>query len=354
MKARLERLRGELSNGGLGAILISQPENRCYLSGFTGSAGYLLISPQRAILATDFRYIEQAKGEAPDFEIVQTKGDLEGWLFKLTSELGIRRLGFEAGHLPFAIYRQLNDGLSHIPDEPDLIPTDNLVEPLRALKESEELELISKAVELADAAFEYIRSIIRPGLKEREVAWELERFLRERGSEPLPFDLLVASGPNSALPHAKPTDRTIEAGEPVIIDLGASVGGYSSDLSRTLCLEGSDENFAIIYDLVSTAQLAAITEMEVGMSGGEADLLARAIIEQVGYGDAFGHGLGHGIGLAAHELPRLAPNSSTILADNMVFTVEPGIYIPGWGGVRIEDIVVMEGGKARRLSQAER
>jgi Xaa-Pro aminopeptidase len=274
-------------------------------------------------------------------------------LFKLTSELGISRLGFEAEHLTFATYRWLNDGLSRTQNAPQLLPLDNLVEPLRAVKDAAELEFIGKAVELADAAFEHIRTIIRPGLRESEVAWELERFLREGGSEPLPFALLVASGPNSALPHAKPTDRTIEAGEPVVIDFGAKIGGYSSDLSRTICLEKCNETFDRIYDLVSTAQLAAITGIESGISGGEADRLAREIIQQAGYGEAFGHGLGHGIGMAAHELPRLAPNSATLLTDNMVFTVEPGIYIPSWGGVRIEDVVVVEG-KARRLSQAKR
>jgi Xaa-Pro aminopeptidase len=178
--------------------------------------------------------------------------------------------------------------------------------------------------------------------------------MRENGSQPLPFDVIVASGPNSALPHAQPSARAIQEGEPIVIDIGAKVEGYGSDLSRTICLGTPDETFKKVYDTVFGAQLGAIAVIKPGMSGGEADQLARAIIEEAGYGEAFGHGLGHGVGLAPHEMPRLGPNSLEKLADGMVFTIEPGIYLDGWGGVRIEDLVLMEEGKVREISKAKK
>lgn len=351
MRHRLEKLRQKLAEEGLEAILISQGENRRYLSGFAGSAGFLLISEKRAILASDFRYVEQAKSQAPDFDIVQIEGELPKWLPDLVSSLGAKRIGFEANDLSFSAYRQL---VAMKLEKIELVPTEELVESLRAIKDEQELELIVKAAELADAAFEEMAPMIRPGMKEKEVAWEIEKFVREKGSESVPFDIIVASGPNSALPHAKPTERVLLPGEPVVIDIGARSEGYCSDLTRTLSLGNEDKTFAKIYDLVLGAQLTAIATIEVGMSGEQADSLARTVIEQGGYGEAFGHGLGHGIGLAAHETPRLGRSSTSTLIDGMVFTIEPGIYIKGWGGVRIEDMIVLKKGKARVLSKANK
>lgn len=350
MTDRLERLRQRLGEEGLDAILISQGENRRYLSGFTGSAGFLLISQRSATLATDFRYIEQAKIQAPAFDIFRTEGELPKWFPELASSLSGGKIGFEANDISFSVHRKLvaNAG------ENEIVPTEDVVESLRAVKDQEELELITRVVEISDAAFEEVASMIHPGMTEREVAWEIERALREKGSEGLPFDLIVASGPNSALPHHMPTDRVIRPGEPVVIDIGARVAGYSSDLSRTICLGDTDEKFEKIYDLVLGAQLTAIATIESGMSGEQADSLARTVIEQGGYGENFGHALGHGIGLAPHEAPRLGRNSPSTLADGMVFTVEPGIYISGWGGVRIEDVVVLEQGRVKVLSKAKR
>ncbi|MFC1915025.1 M24 family metallopeptidase, partial [Chloroflexota bacterium] len=193
---------------------------------------------------------------------------------------------------------------------------------------------------------------LRSGMSEKEVSWEMESYLREHGSEAIPFDIIVASGPNSALPHAKPSTRVIESGEPVLIDIGAKVEGYSSDLSRTICAGSPDSTFSKVYQAVLAAQSAAITQIEEGMTGEQADSFARTVIARAGYGDAFGHSLGHGIGLAPHESPRLGPNSTDELASGMVFTIEPGIYLPGWGGVRIEDTVVMENGKIKLISKA--
>jgi len=228
------------------------------------------------------------------------------------------------------------------------------MESLRVIKEPKEIELITQAAAIIDDAINYIQGKIRIGMSEKEIAWEIEKFLREKGSQTIPFDIIVASGPNSALPHAKPSQRAIHSGEPVVIDIGARVGGYSSDLTRTIYLGNRDDTFNKVYDTVLRAQLEAIALITEGMSGDLADNLARTIIEQAGYGEAFGHGLGHGIGLASHEQPRLGPKSSEIVTSGMVFTIEPGIYLAGWGGVRIEDTVVMESGKIRVVSKARR
>jgi len=235
-----------------------------------------------------------------------------------------------------------------------LVPIDGLVESMRAIKEPEEIELITKAVEIADDAFEYIEDRTHIGMSEKEVAWEIEKFLREKGSQTIPFDIIVTSGHNSALPHAKPSLRAIHSGEPIIIDIGARVGGYSSDLSRTICLGKPDNTFNKVYDTVLRAQLAATATIMEGMTGDQADSFARTIIADAGYGEAFGHGLGHGIGLAPQEQPRLGPKSFEPLAAGMVFTIEPGIYLVGWGGVRIEDVVVMEDGKIRVITKARK
>jgi Xaa-Pro aminopeptidase len=352
--SRLQRLRQSLAQQELDVLIVSQPENRRYLSGFTGSAGWLLISASNAFLAVDFRYVEQAKKEASDFDVVHVKGDLANWLPKFTSDSGFKKVGFEADHVSFSLYQQLCKMVGDGDYQIQLIPTSGIVESVRAVKEPEEIEFITEAVKLADAAFDHAKSIIRPMVSEKEIAWELERFLRERGSEPMPFDIIVASGSNAALPHAKPSEKVILENEPVVIDLGARVNGYCSDLSRTFFLGGEDKTFSKIYDIVLGAQLTALAAIVAGMSGDQADRLARTVVEQAGYGDAFGHGLGHGVGLGTHESPRLGPNSSDLLIDGMVFTVEPGIYIAGWGGVRIEDTVVMENSRVKTLTKAEK
>jgi len=350
MSHRLEKLRHKLEEQQLGAIIISQAENCRYLSGFTGSAGFLLVTEKNAILATDFRYLEQAQGQAPDFELFHIEGELEKWFPDVISSLGVKRVGFEANGIPFSTYRKM----AATSGEQELVPTEELVESLREIKDETELEFIIRAVELADAVFEQVVPLIQSGVTEKEVAWEIEKSLREKGSESVPFDLIVASGPNSALPHARPTDRALLPGEPVVIDIGGRCEGYSSDLSRTTFVDNEDRTLTKIYDLVLGAQLTAIATIEAGMSGEQADALARTVIEQGGYGEAFGHGLGHGVGLAPHELPRLGRGSSTVLSNGMVFTIEPGIYVKGWGGVRIEDMVVIDKGKVRVLSQARK
>jgi len=353
-ESRLKRLREELSKKGADGILISQPENRFYLSGFDGSSGLLIITPEQAVLATDFRYTEQARLQAQGYELHEISSEMENWLPVLLSELGVRRLGFEARHLTYQLYGRLAKVRDSLNPRPELVPLDGLVESLRAIKEPGEIELIQKAAHLSDAALSHIQETIHTGMSEREIAWELEKFMREQGSQTLPFEIIVASGPNSARPHHQPSERLLESGEPIVIDLGARIAGYSSDISRTICIGKADDEFKRIYNIVLGAQLAAIALITEGASGAEADQAARTIIEEAGYASAFGHGLGHGIGLQAHEEPRLGPGSEEVLKNGMVFTIEPGIYLSGWGGVRIEDTVILQDGKVRVLSKARK
>lgn len=269
-------------------------------------------------------------------------------------DLSIKRLGFEAENVTFTLHHQLRDALNKKQVLIKLTPVNGLVESLRAVKEPDEIKCIKKAVQISDVAYEYIAGIIRTGMTEKQVAWEIEKCLRESGSQSVPFELIVASGPNAALPHAKPSERTIKSGEPVVIDMGAKFNGYTSDLSRTICLGTPDSTFRKIYKIVLEAQLAALSAINEGVTGQQADSAARSVIQQAGYGEAFGHGLGHGIGLAPHELPRLGSGSSEPLTPGMVFTVEPGIYLPGWGGVRIEDTAMIENGKLKLISKAKK
>jgi Xaa-Pro aminopeptidase len=354
INSRTEKLLAGLGEKGLDGILISQPENRHYLSGFNGSAGFLIITKNKNILATDSRYTVQARSQAPEYEILPVIGDIGGWFPGLAAGLNIKKLGFEGEYLTFSLYQRFCDILGKGKTGLEIFPAEGLVESLRAVKEPEEIKLISQAAEISDAAMAYIREELRPGMTEREAAWEIEKFMREKGSQPMPFDVIVASGPNAALPHAQPSARAIEEGEPIVIDIGAGVGGYASDLSRTVCLGAPDDTYKKVYDTVLGAQAGAMAVIKPGMTGAEADQVVRVIIEEGGYGEAFGHGLGHGVGLAVHEKPRLGPGSSDKLADGMVFTIEPGIYIEGWGGVRIEDLVIMEKGKVREISKAQK
>jgi Xaa-Pro aminopeptidase len=349
MHKRIQKLRQKFLENEIDAIFISQSENRRYLSGFTGSEGYLLISQDILILATDFRYVEQAQKESRNFEVVKIKGELSEWFPNLLSKIKPKKLGFESENTTFAGYQKFtkvmkeNSSVSKL----CLIPLKGTVESLRAQKDKNELEKINKSVILANSAVKYAISEIKTGMTEREIAWKIEKFLRENGSEPVPFEIIVASGPNSALPHAHPSNRQILTGEPIVMDLGAKVEGYCSDLTRTICLGEQSQTFKEIYDIVLRAQLTAIADARKGMSGKEVDGLARAVIEKAGYKDAFGHGLGHGVGLVVHELPYIGPNSKDILTDGAVFTIEPGIYLSGWGGVRIEDTVTLEKGRVK-------
>ena len=269
--------------------------------------------------------------------------------------LGIHRLGFESGATSFAQYSQILEIISRQKIQLELVTLENVVENLRTIKEPEEIAKIRKAAEISDRAFESVADNLKPGMTEKEIAWMLEKYMREAGSLSIPFEIIVGAGPNGALPHAQPSDRPIAEHEPIVIDMGANFEGYSSDLTRTICLGKPDATFVKIYSIVRKAQEAAINGIRQGISGIQADSLARDIIKEAGYNDMFGHGLGHGVGLATHDpAPRLSYLSNDIMANGMVFSIEPGIYLPEWGGVRIEDLAMLENGKVKLLSHAKK
>lgn len=351
-KHRLNSLRKRLKQTGNEAILISNDENRRYISGFTGSAGYLLISAETSIIATDFRYNEQAMREAEGFELRQITGEISSWFPKLMNGIGIRELSFESSDLTYDLFQQFSTSVAG--DTMTLKPVKGIVEAMRAIKDDLELAAIEKAVAVTDKAISYAVEILRPGVTEISLARDIECYIRENGGDSVAFDIIVASGSNSSLPHAHPTLKTISSGEPVVIDMGARVDGYVSDLTRTLCPGKTDELFNKIYNVVLDAQSRAEQQICSGITGSEADNISRTVIQEAGYGNNFGHGLGHGIGLAVHEEPRLGPNSKDVLVNDMVFTIEPGIYLPGWGGVRIEDSVVMKQNKIIVLSNSSK
>ncbi|MFQ6026909.1 MAG: M24 family metallopeptidase [Dehalococcoidia bacterium] len=353
MKGRVEQLVARLPEREVDALLISIPENRRYLSGFTGSAGYLLLGADTPLLFTDSRYAEQAAQQCPEFQIVQIQAGWD-WLVEHLKSSGLQRVGFESEHLTVANYQRLLEAIKEEPalGHTALIATSSLTEDLRITKDSEELAQLQQAIDISDAAMERVGPTLRAGLTEREVAAGLEATMRELGADAPSFNTIVAAGANGAMPHHRPTDKAIQEGEPIVIDMGAKVGGYCSDLSRTVVVGEPDDTFRRVYDIVLGAQLTAINTVQAGMTGADCDRLSRGVIAQAGYGDNFGHSLGHGVGLAVHESPRVGPRSEDSLVPGMVFTVEPGIYLPGWGGVRIEDIVILEESGARPLSRA--
>ncbi len=353
MKDRVAQLAAQLPEKELDAILISAPENRRYLSGFTGSAGYLLVTPQRQVLFTDSRYTEQAGNQSPHFEVVQMQPGL-GWLMDAMKETGVRRIGFESDNMTVASYHRVLDAMKEEEDlgKTSLIATSGITDELRVFKDQQELAELQKAIDASDRAMETVCPAIQAGMTEKEVAWRMEMAMREFGADNISFDTIVAAGPNGAMAHHRADDTVIKAGEPIVIDMGAQVNGYCSDITRTVVVGEPDEMFHKIYNIVLGSQLTAINTVRPGLTGEECDALSRDIIAEAGYGDNFGHSLGHGVGLAVHEHPRVAPRADNILQPDMVFTIEPGIYLPGWGGVRIEDIVILAENGATPLSRA--
>ncbi len=354
LNSRLGAVRRLLDSEEMDCLLVSSGHNRRYLSGFTGSSGYLFITRAEAVLATDFRYVEQAGSQAPGFTVHRIGGRFD-WLTPLLAELGVGRIGFESQDTSVATLSAMERALGEAEDtgtKPELVATSNLIIKLREVKDAAELKLVERASEIADRAFESVTPTVEPGQTEAHVAWELEKAMRELGAEGLSFDVIVGAGPNGALPHHRADETVIKSGDSVVIDMGCVYEGYCSDLTRTIFVGEADKRFRDVYNTVLRAQLHAEREVRAGMTGEEADALARTVIGEAGHGDHFGHSLGHGVGLEVHEHPFVGQRATNVLGNGMVFTVEPGIYISGWGGVRIEDMAVMEDGRARILSTA--
>jgi Xaa-Pro aminopeptidase len=344
--SRLTKLREKMSFESLEAFIIASPENRRYMSGFTGTSAMLVVLHDKAYLLTDFRYIEQAKAQAPEFEIVDSGTDFFNTIKDLAQ--GVQRIGFEEDYITYDMYLKLREAVS----KGELLANTKLLTGLRSVKDSEELEKIRQAVRIADEAYDHILKFVKPGMTEETVSLELEYTMRKAGASGGSFDFIVASGWRSAMPHGVASSKTLEQGELVTLDFGAVYQGYCSDITRTFVLGKADEKQREIYDIVLKAQLAGISAVKPGLKGKEVDAVSRKIIEDAGYGNYFGHGLGHAVGLAIHEGPRLSLREEQILEPGMVLTVEPGIYLPDWGGVRIEDIVVVTENGCKVLTQA--
>ncbi len=349
---RVEKLRKQMAEADLDGFMVTQPENRRYLSGFTGSSGVLIITADKLVVATDSRYYEQVRQQCPDWELAEVGYDFVGQMLELLRrlELAGRRLGFEANHISVATLLDWERALS---GRLVLVNTTGFVTALRICKAAEEIAAIKKAVALADEAWGHISAWMQPGMTEQQVAWELESYMRVHGATALSFETIVASGPNSAKPHAGITDRQLQKGEPITLDFGCVVDGYCSDLTRTVSLgEPQDKKYLEIWNTVLQAQQAVMQTATADMPGDAVDKLARDVIKQAGYKDFFGHSLGHGVGLAIHEDPRYSLTYRDKVPAGAVMTVEPGIYIPGWGGVRIEDMVVVRANGLKVLTGA--
>ncbi|KKO52091.1 M24 family metallopeptidase [Paenibacillus sp. DMB20] len=334
---RVAKLREKMQAKGLHAMLVASPVNRRYLTGFTGSAGYVLITQAQSYLLTDFRYMTQAPQQAAGYKVVEHAAKVTDTVKELLASEGITALGFEQEHVTYAVFSAYTEQLKPV----SLVPVSGMIEELRIFKDGEELKAMQRAADLADATFSHVLSIVETGKTEREIDLEMEMFMRKGGATCSSFDTIVASGERSALPHGVASDRVIQGNEFITFDFGALLDGYCSDLTRTIALGTPDPKLKEIYDIVLEAQLHALDGIKPGMTGREADALARDVITKYGYGEYFGHSTGHGLGMEVHESPRLSKLSDDVLKPGMVVTVEPGIYLPGLGGVRIEDDIVI-------------
>lgn len=342
----LDKLRLKMSQVPVDAFMVSNMQNWRFISGFTGDAGILLITQDEAIIFTDSRYTEQAEQEAPGYTVIKTL--VEKDVVKETiDKLGIGAIAFEKDYVTYSRWEKLGQTFK----DQTLVGVSGWVEELRAAKSEEEAGYIAKAQSIADEAFSRLLPMVKAGVSEAELALELEFTMRKLGSDGIAFPFIVVSGARSSLPHGVPTSKRLEPGDFVTFDFGARFKGYCSDMTRTVVVGHASDKHKQIYDVVLRAQLAALEVIRPGVPAKQVDLAGRKVIEEAGYGDYFGHGIGHGVGLNVHERPSVGKTSEDVLQPGMVITVEPGIYIPGFGGVRIEDLVlVTEDGKKNLTS----
>lgn len=341
---RLSALRKSLSRKKIDGFIVTDLNNIHYLTGFSGSSALLFITEKENIFITDFRYKEQSEREIKEWEIVIENGDRIRLIKILCRKNKIKKLGIESS-VPYDFFKRLSA------INLDIHPFKEFIERFREKKDIAEISAIKEAVRRAELAFLEVKPYIKTGIKEISIALKLEERLKKAGSRRLPFDIIVASGKNSAMPHAKPTDKKIAPGDLIIIDWGGEADGYFSDITRTLLIKG--ENLfkkKQIYQTVLKANISAISHIAPKIRSSEIDYYAREVINKAGYGNFFGHGTGHGLGLEIHESPKISKNNKRLIRENMVFTIEPGIYIPNLGGVRIEDIVVVRKDKCEVLT----
>jgi len=390
-KSRISYLRDQISKSDIDTLFISNKDNIRYYSGFTGTFAFLLISESKAIIITDSRYTLRAEEESPDYEIYKLKSG-DNWIENSTNITKTKLIGYEGDYVSVNLLNQLQKKAEKINKWKDfsekitsgrIIKSDEEVEILqktidisdsafnniskkinkwkdfsekitsgRIIKSDEEVEILQKTIDISDSAFNNISKKIKTGMTEKDVAWEVEKEMRELGAESPSFDTIVASGINGSKPHHSPTDKLIDNNEAITIDMGAKYKGYCSDLTRTIFIGDPDEKFKKIYTTVLKAQLISMETAQPNMTGEEIDKIARDIITSEGYGEYFGHSLGHGVGIEIHENPGVGPNSKNNIKPGMVYTIEPGIYIENWGGIRIEDMVIMTESGNNLLSHA--
>jgi Xaa-Pro aminopeptidase len=332
---RKDRVAGRLGELGVDAIVVTRSANVRYLTGFTGSNGQALVTTGPGVFFTDGRYTEQSRREVPDMERVTYRQNFAEVVRDACAANGVRRLGFEDGALTVRAFRGLEGALQGV----EFVAVGDELDRERWVKDAEEIELIQSAQDATDRAFEDILETLAVGSSERQVAQELERAMRRAGADGLSFETIVAFGENAAEPHHEPGHRTLEDGDIVKMDFGALWGGYHSDMTRTVAFGAVGSELRKIYAIVQEAQMAGVDAVRAGATGGEVDAASRGVVEAAGYGEAFSHGLGHGVGLEVHEGPGLRRDGADELPVGTVVTVEPGVYVPGLGGVRIEDMV---------------
>ena len=347
MEARIARLRALLTEKVVDAVLVTKEENVHYFSGFRGDSTALIVTPERLLLVTDSRYTEQAAAEAPSYEIVEQKDGLYRCVAELAADAGVVSLGFEGGALVYDNVVKVRDLLGEISFDTTLD-----LDPLRQVKDADEIALIRCACRIADEGFAHILSYIQPGMTELEVAAELEHSMRMHGSERPAFQTIIASGARGSLPHGAASDKVIARGDLVTMDFGAVCGGYHSDITRTICVGHADARQRDVYNAVLAAQQRALAALRPGVTGIEVDRIARDVLAEYDLEQYFGHGLGHSLGLEIHEEPRLSKAGKNMMQPNMLITDEPGVYIPGWGGIRIEDTVLITADGAEPLTHA--
>ncbi len=332
MMARVEKLRELMKENNLQGFLVTSPYNLRYLTNFTGTTGLAMITLDKAFFVTDFRYTEQAAEQATGFTIVKNTGHIFDEVADLAERLQLDNLAFEETQVSFADYSLLEEILPC-----ELVPVMGLIEELREVKDEEEVAIIEKACAIADQGFAFVLEMIKPGMTEIEVANQLDFFMRSKGASGVSFETIVASGLRSAMPHGVASHKVIEKGELITLDFGCYYEGYVSDMTRTFAIGSIQPKLKEIYDIVLEAQLAATEAVKPGVTAGELDDIARGVITKAGYGEYFNHRLGHGIGTTVHEYPSLVHGNDLVIEEGMCFSIEPGIYIPGKVGVRIED-----------------
>ena len=335
---------------GADCVIITSDINRRYFTGMKSSAGVVIAFPDKAYLLIDFRYIEKARATVTDAEVIEAK-KLYPQIMELLKKHGAKSAAIESEAMTV---KELN-AYEHFFSEIHFVHDDSLstaISALRAVKDDEELECIQKAQSIAEAAFDEILKFIKAGVTEREIALELNRLMFEYGAEDLSFDTIVLSGANTSMPHGVPSEKKVQSGEFVLMDYGAVYNGYHSDMTRTVCIGEPDEEMRKVYDIVLNAQNAALEAAKAGIIGSDLDRVARDIIDRAGYGSCFGHSLGHGVGLEIHEKPNASPNYKLPLNEGAVVTVEPGIYIAGKFGVRIEDFVILTENGCKNLTKS--